>query len=62
MAVAILTGGAPIATLNLTWPAKRGTDEAVMHRHLDALHQTAQAIGRAVATQSVGLASAGTSA
>ena len=56
MAVAIVAGGAPFATINLTWPAKRGTDEAVMHRHLDALHQTAQAIGRAVAAQSAGIA------
>jgi IclR family transcriptional regulator, mhp operon transcriptional activator len=52
MAVPIMAGGSPIATINLTWPAKRGTDEAVMLRHLEALHQTAQAIGRAVEAQS----------
>ena len=52
MAVAIVANSAPVATINLTWPAKRGTDEAVMHRHLEALQQTAQAIGRAVADQS----------
>lgn len=59
MAVAIVANGAPIATINLTWPAKRGTDEVVMHRHLDALHQAAQAIGRAIAAQSAGMAVAG---
>jgi IclR family mhp operon transcriptional activator len=52
MAVPIMAGGSPIGTINLTWPAKRGTDEAVMLRHLEALQQTAQAIGRAVAAQS----------
>ena len=51
MAVPIMTGGSPIGTINLTWPAKRGTDEAVMLRHLEALQQTAQAIGHAVAAQ-----------
>ena len=55
MAVPIMAGGqiggGPIGTINLTWPAKRGTDEAVMLRHLEALQQTAQAIGRAVAVQ-----------
>lgn len=58
MAVPIMAGGqiggAPIATINLTWPAKRGTDEGVMLRHLEALQQTAQAIGRAVTAQSAG--------
>ena len=58
MAVPIIAGGhiggAPIATINLTWPAKRGTDEAVMLRHLDALQQTAQAIGRAVMARPAG--------
>jgi IclR family mhp operon transcriptional activator len=52
MAVPIMGGGSPIGTINLTWPAKRGTDEAVMLRHLEALQQTAQAIGLAVAAQS----------
>ena len=54
MAVPILAGGSPVGTINLTWPAKRGTDEAVMLRHLEALQQTARAIGHAVATQSSG--------
>jgi len=52
MAVPIMAGSSPIATINLTWPAKRGTDEGVMLRHLEALHQTALAIGRAVEAQS----------
>jgi IclR family mhp operon transcriptional activator len=51
MAVPIMAGGSPVATINLTWPAKRGTDEAVVLRHLDALQQTAAAIGRAVEAQ-----------
>ena len=54
MAVAIMAGGSPVGTINLTWPAKRGTDEAVMLRHLEALQQTARAIGHAVAVQSEG--------
>ena len=52
MAVPITAGGSPVGTINLTWPAKRGTDEAVMLRHLEALQQTARAIGQAVAAQS----------
>jgi IclR family mhp operon transcriptional activator len=56
MAVPIMSGGGPVATINLTWPAKRGTDEAVMLRHLEALQQAAKAIGRAVETQAQHLA------
>jgi IclR family mhp operon transcriptional activator len=37
MAVPILLDGAPVASINITWPAKRGTDDAVMLRHLGAL-------------------------
>lgn len=51
MAVPIIAGGGPVATINLTWPAKRGTDEAVVLRHLDALQHTARAIGAAVEAQ-----------
>lgn len=56
MAVPIMAGSSPVGTINLTWPAKRGTDEAVMLRHLEALQQTARAIGLAVAAQSTGRA------
>lgn len=51
MAVAIMARGSPIATINLTWPAKRGTDEAVVLRHLEALQHTARIIGSAVEAQ-----------
>lgn len=48
MAVPILVGGAPIATINVTWPGRRGADETVVQRHLDALKATARAIGAAL--------------
>lgn len=51
IAVPVVSGGGPVAAINLTWPAKRGTDEDVMTRHLEALKQTAQAIGRAIEAQ-----------
>jgi IclR family mhp operon transcriptional activator len=49
MAVPIMAGGSPLAAINVTWPAKRGTDEAVMARHLESLQQCARAIGEALA-------------
>lgn len=45
MAVPILVAGAPIATINVTWPGRRGADEVVIQRHLEALKTTARAIG-----------------
>ncbi|WP_338468333.1 IclR family transcriptional regulator C-terminal domain-containing protein [Novosphingobium sp. ZN18A2] len=45
MGVAILQRGAPVATINVTWPGKRATDEQVVQRHLAALRATAEAIG-----------------
>lgn len=48
LAVPIVLGGAPVATINLTWPARRGADEAVVLRHLALLQQTARAIGEAM--------------
>lgn len=46
MGVPIMAAGAPIASINITWPAKRGADEAVIARHLGALQDTARDIGR----------------
>ena len=48
LAVPILANGAPVAAINVTWPARRGTDEVVIVRHLEALQQTARAIGHAI--------------
>lgn len=48
MGVAIRVAGAPIASINITWPARRGTDESVVVRHLEALQATARAIGHAL--------------
>lgn len=48
MAVPILLDGAPVASINITWPAKRGTDDAVMLRHLGALKHTAREITLAI--------------
>nr|WP_171798491.1 MULTISPECIES: helix-turn-helix domain-containing protein [unclassified Novosphingobium] len=48
MAVPILLDGAPVASINITWPAKRGTDDAVMLRHLGALKHTAREIAMAI--------------
>lgn len=48
MAVPIMAGGSPIATINVTWPARRGTDDAVVQRHLEALKATARAIAAAL--------------
>lgn len=45
MAVPIMAGGSPMAAINVTWPARRGTDEGVMARHLESLQQCARAIG-----------------
>ncbi|OYX61054.1 MAG: IclR family transcriptional regulator [Novosphingobium sp. 32-60-15] len=49
MAVPIMVDGSPIATINVTWPGRRGADEAVIKRHLEALKATARAIGEALA-------------
>ena len=43
--VAIMAKGAPVATINLTWVAKRMVDEKIMTSQLEALRATAQAIG-----------------
>lgn len=48
MAVPIMVAGAPIATINVTWPGRRGTEEGVVQRHLDALRTTALVIGHAL--------------
>ncbi len=48
MAVPIIVAGAPIATINVTWPGRRGADDAVIQRHLDALKATARTIGKAL--------------
>ncbi|NKJ41908.1 MULTISPECIES: IclR family transcriptional regulator domain-containing protein [unclassified Novosphingobium] len=48
MAVPILLDGVPVASINITWPAKRGTDDAVMLRHLGALKHTAREIAMAI--------------
>lgn len=53
MAVPILVRGSPIATINVTWPGRRGADEAVVQRHLEALKATARAIATAL-EQSMG--------
>lgn len=49
MAVPIMVESSPIATINVTWPSRRGADEAVVKRHLEALKATARAIGEALA-------------
>lgn len=54
LAVPIMTGGRPVAAVNLTWPARRGMEESVMLQHLALLHQTARAIGSAVAARAAG--------
>ncbi len=48
MAVPIMVDGSPIAAINVTWPGRRGTDEEVVKRHLEALKATARAIGAAL--------------
>lgn len=48
MAVPIMVSGAPIATINVTWPGRRGADDEVVQRHLAALKATAQIIGKAL--------------
>ncbi|MEL0210812.1 MAG: hypothetical protein VW891_09560 [Novosphingobium sp.] len=48
MAVPIVVAGTPIATINVTWPGRRGADETVVQRHLDALKATARAIAVAL--------------
>lgn len=45
MGVAILVGDSPVGAINLTWPAKRDTEEDVIAHHLKALQATARAIG-----------------
>jgi IclR family mhp operon transcriptional activator len=45
LGVPIMVGGSPVAAINVTWPARRGTDEAVVARHLAALKDTARTIG-----------------
>lgn len=48
MGVPILVRGTPVAAINVTWPGKRTTDEQVVQRHLEALRETARAIGAAL--------------
>ena len=45
LGVPIMVGGSPVAAINITWPARRGTDEAVVARHLTALREASQTIG-----------------
>lgn len=46
LGVPIMVSNCPVAAINVTWPGKRGTDEAVIARHLQALQHTAQIIGQ----------------
>lgn len=45
MGVAVMVRRQPVASINITWVAKRITDEDVISRHLGALQATARAIG-----------------
>jgi IclR family mhp operon transcriptional activator len=45
MAVPIIVEGTPVAAINVTWPARRGAEEAVIARNLEALRRTARIIG-----------------
>lgn len=48
IAIPVFANRQAVASLNLTWPSKRTTVEEIVSRHLSALRQTAQAIGRAI--------------
>lgn len=50
MGVAIMVSGAPVASINITWSARRGADENVIARHLGALQATARKIGSLLET------------
>ncbi|WP_068076287.1 IclR family transcriptional regulator domain-containing protein [Novosphingobium lentum] len=45
MGVAIKVRGAPVAAINVTWPAKRTIEDRVIARHLGALQDAARIIG-----------------
>ncbi|KAJ8136380.1 hypothetical protein OY671_010407 [Metschnikowia pulcherrima] len=45
MAVPIIVEGTPVAAINVTWPARRGAEEVVIARNLEALCRTARIIG-----------------
>jgi IclR family mhp operon transcriptional activator len=46
MGVPIIVAGSPVASINITWPARRVADEEAVTRHLDALQATARKIGQ----------------
>ncbi|WP_255504683.1 helix-turn-helix domain-containing protein [Novosphingobium sp. EMRT-2] len=48
MAVPIIVEGTPVAAINVTWPARRGAEEVVITRNLEALRRTARIIGLAI--------------
>lgn len=48
MGVAVKARNCPVASINITWLARRVTDEDVIARHLGALQATARAIGSAL--------------
>jgi IclR family mhp operon transcriptional activator len=45
IAVAVMAKGAPIAALNITWPARRAQVEAIATQHLASLEAVAAQIG-----------------
>jgi IclR family mhp operon transcriptional activator len=51
MGVAVKVHGNPVASINITWLAKRTTSQEVIERHLGALQSTARAIGASLERQ-----------